>query len=206
MKRTMSQMGSLDINELIAQLSESANPIMYQYFKNLKNNRLLINDEIGDSAIEMYIMPLLQMDEDSEVDNITIYLSTPGGDIFTGMTLASVIENLKTKTEIIILTEAYSMGSYLTVAGRNNPNITIKCYPFTTFLIHPGQTRVAGDANAVEDTYNFVRKFNDKMKDYMLDHTTITKEEYDAHSRNEWYFTAEEMLEYGIVDEIIGVK
>jgi|GEM_PF-1931153 len=195
--------GTLDINELVSQLKESANPVMYQYFKNLDEGNLLISGEIDDLTIEYFIMPLMQLDADPNVEEITIYLNSPGGSIFTGMTLCEAIERLKTPTKVVLLSYAYSMGGYILMSGFSNPNVKRVCYPFSTGLIHQGSTRLGGNSNDVEDTYEFYKKYNEKMNQYILDHSNIPSDVLDKHKRFEWYLTADEMLEYGLVDEII---
>lgn len=200
----MAEFGSLDINELIGQLQETANPVMYQYFKNLNKRTLLITSEITNEDIECTIMPLLEWDNDGTGKEITIYLSTPGGSVYNGLLICDIISQLKTKTTIICLSYAYSMGALILMAGANNPNVTIKCYPFTTALIHGGNTYIEGTTSQVKDFHNFNDKFEERIKKYILEHTKISEEEYDKMERYEWYMDSDEMLKYGLVQEIIN--
>lgn len=199
----MSTLGSLDINELIQQLSSSADPIMYQYFKNLKNRKLVINEDISEASIETIALPLLEMDNDGTGEKITIYLNTNGGDVSVGLTICNIIEKLKTPTDVILLSNAYSMGSLILMAGYNNPNVTRKCYPFSTGLIHSGSTYIGGQSNAVKDFFNFNSKYEEMIKDYIISHSAISEEEYIEMERFEWYLTSQDMIEKKLIDEII---
>ena len=199
----MSTLGSLDINELIQQLSSSADPVMYQYFKNLKNRKLVINEDISEASIETIVLPLLEMDNDGTGEKITIYLNTNGGDVSVGLTICNIIENLKTPTDIILLSNAYSMGSLILMAGYNNPNVTRKCYPFSTGLIHSGSTYIGGQSNAVKDFFNFNSKYEEMIKDYIISHSAISEEEYIEMERFEWYLTSQDMIEKKLIDEIL---
>lgn len=193
----------IDLLELISTLTETSDPILYQYFKSLKENKLLITNEIDGNAIEMYVVPLKQMDEDPTVEHIHIYLNTIGGSIFEGMTIAETISKLKTPTTVEILSYAYSMGAYIAIAGISNPNVKVVCHEFSTLLFHAGRTQLAGDSSAVDDTIEFFKKFNDKMNDFILRNSKITKKKLNEMKRIEWYLTSDDMLKYGLVEEII---
>ena len=62
---------------------------------------------------------------------------------------------------------------------------------------------IAGNANAANDTHDFLQKYEGVLKDFVISHTKITEEKYESIKRLEYYMTADEMLELGIVDEII---
>lgn len=199
----MSTLGSLDINQLIQQLSESADPVMYQYFKNLKNRTIVINEDIAEASIETVVLPLIEMDNDGTGEKITIYLNTNGGDVSVGLTICDVIRKLKTPTDIILLSTAYSMGSLILMSGFNNPNVTRKCYPFSTGLIHSGSTYVGGTSMQVRDFHNFQQRYEEMIKNYIITHSTITEEEYDKMERYEWYLTSQDMIDKKLIDEIL---
>lgn len=199
----MSELANLDINELIAQLSESADPVLFQYFKRLSNRTILINDSISDTIIETACLPLMEMDNDATGKEINIFLNTVGGQVHNGLFLCDLIAKLKTKTTIYVFAYAYSMGSLIIMAGFNNPNVTVKCYPFSTALIHSGSTYLEGTTTQVKDYFKFSEKYETKIKDFILSHTKITEDQYEKMSRYEWYMTSEEMLEYGLVNEIL---
>lgn len=199
----MSTLGSLDVNQLIQQLSDSADPIMYQYFKNLKNRTVIINEDISEASIETVVLPLLEMDNDGTDEKITIYLNTAGGEVGVGLTICDVISKLKTETEIVVLSYAYSMGGLILMAGFNNPNVTRKCYPFSTALLHSGSTYISGTSTQVRDYHNFQSKYEEMIKDYIINNSKITKEEYDEMYRYEWYLTSQDMLEKGLIEEIL---
>jgi len=195
---------SLDLNDLIQQLTESADPIMYQYFKNLKNRTIVINDEINESSVETIILPLLDMDNnDGSEEEINIILNTAGGSVYIGLNICDIISKLKTKTTITVLAYAYSMGSLILMSAYNNPNVTVKCYPFSTALIHAGSTYIEGTTTQVKDYHNFNEKYEEKIKSFIITNSKITEEEYDKMERYEWYLNSDDMLKHGLVDIIL---
>lgn len=178
-------------------------PCIYQYYKNLNNRRIIINDQIDATLLETVILPLLEMDNDGTGKPIEIILCTVGGSLFDGLTLCNIIDNLKCPTTITVATYAYSMGSIILMAGYNNPHVKKRCYEFSTALLHSGSSYLEGNSNAVKDQFNFYQTFENKVKEYTLSHSRITEEEYDKMERYEWYMDSATMLEKGLVDEII---
>lgn len=188
----------LDAEQVILEDTELINN---QYENLLKNRIILINDTISELTIDKVVMPLLQMDNDGSGQKITIYINTNGGSVYDGLCLCNIIEKLK--TEIIVLGYAYSMGSIILMSGKNNPNVTRKCYPFSTALIHGGSAYVGGTSSQVKDYFKFNEKFEKRIADFIVSHTNLSEDDYVAIERYEAYMDSDEMLEKGLVDEII---
>lgn len=182
---------------------EETSIINAEYSRLLKERKILINDIISENTIEKVVMPLLRMDNDGSGKKITIYINTNGGSVYDGLVLCDIIEHLKTETEVIVLGYAYSMGSIILMSGKNNPNVTRKCYPFSTALIHGGSAYISGSSSQVKDYFKFNEKFEKRIADFIVSHTNLTEDDYAAIERYEAYMDSDEMLEKGLVDEII---
>lgn len=182
---------------------EETSVINAEYTRLLKERKILINDIISENTIEKVVIPLLRMDNDGSGKKITIYINTNGGSVYDGLVLCDIIEQLKTETEVIVLGYAYSMGSIILMSGKNNPNVTRKCYPFSTALIHGGSAYISGSSSQVKDYFKFNEKFEKRIADFIVSHTNLTEDDYAAIERYEAYMDSDEMLEKGLVDEII---
>ena len=182
---------------------EETSIINAEYNRLLEERKILINDIISENTIEKVVMPLLRMDSDDSGKKITIYINTNGGSVYDGLVLCDIIEHLKTETEVIVLGYAYSMGSIILMSGKNNPNVTRKCYPFSTALIHGGSAYISGSSSQVKDYFKFNEKFEKRIADFIVSHTNLTEDDYAAIERYEAYMDSDEMLEKGLVDEII---
>ena len=194
-------MPDIEYTEMLSKLD----PILYQYFDSLFNDRTIIfNEEIDTPILEMVIMPLLKFEKDDSNRPVTLILNTPGGSIADGLTLCNIIDNYKKPLEIIVPSYACSMGTIILCAGNKNPNVTKKCYPFSFGLFHSGQTLVSGEATSVDDIIEFNKTLDNRIKQYIIENTNITEEEYMAHHRKQWYVDSNQLLKYGLVDEIIG--
>ena len=191
-----------NLDEILSSPTELT-PATYQYYKNLKNRTIIINDQIDSDIVEHAMLPLIEMDNDGTDEPITIRLSTVGGSLFDGITLCDIIDNLKTKTTIVVQTYAYSMGGIILMAGYNNPNVKKVCYKHSTALLHAGSTYLEGNLSSVKDQFHFNQKFEQKLKNFTLTHSNNSEEEYKAKERNEWNMDSDTMLEKGLVDEIL---
>jgi len=180
-------------------------PINYGYFNNLINRRtIILNAGIDENILETVVMPLKELEEDDSNRPVTLILNTPGGSVTDGLMLLPIIDAYTKPLDIIVPAYACSMGTIILCAGNKNPNVTKKCFPFAFALLHSGQTYLSGEAHSVKDTQKFNDEIDNKIKKYVIDNTNITEELYDSHYRDQWYLNAEQMLEYGLVDEIIG--
>lgn len=180
-------------------------PQSYQYFYNLLKKRTIVfNEEVDVDIVENLIMPLLDFEKDDCEEPITLILATPGGSTLAGLSVCNIIDNYKKKLNIIIPNYALSMGFYITIAGKNNPNVKKYAYPYSFFLLHAGETGASGESGSVKDLICFYDKIDEQIQDYVLSHTSITKEEYLTHIRKQWYLTAKEAKDLGVIDYIIG--
>ena len=183
--------------------SSLPDPVTYQYYKNLKNRKIIINEEIGDNLLETAILPFIEMDNDGTGKPIEIIISTIGGEIYSGFNLVDQIEKAKSPVTIHIMSMAASMGFLIAMAGKNNPNVKTVCHPFSVGLLHSGSQYMEGSAHAVKDTFDFSQHYEEKIKNYILTHTKIDENLYEKIERKEYWMDADEMKRLGIVDEII---
>jgi ATP-dependent Clp protease protease subunit len=176
---------------------------MYQYYKNLKSRKIIINQVIADDLLELAILPFMEMDNDGSGQPIEIILSTVGGEIYSGFNFVDQIERAKSPVVIHIMSMAASMGFLIAMAGKNNPNVKTVCHPFSVGLLHSGSQYMEGTTHAVKDTFDFSQQYEEKIKQYILSHTKLDEATYDKVERKEYWMDADEMLRLGIVDEII---
>ena len=195
----------LNINDLLSALQPTGLPdvILYQYYKQLNNRKIVINEQIGDSLLETATLPFIEMDNDGTGKPIEIIISTVGGEIYSGFNLVDQIENAKSPVTIHIMSMAASMGFLIAMAGKNNPNVKTVCHPFSVGLLHSGSQYMEGSAHAVKDTFDFAQHYEEKIKSYILTHTKIDENLYEKIERKEYWMDADEMKRLGIVDEII---
>jgi len=178
-------------------------PALFHYYEGLKKRSFYFTEEVDSYMLETVGIPLMEADKKDPETPITIYINTPGGDVFSGFAICNIIENLKAPTTIVVLGYAYSMGAMMLIAGANKPNIKRQAYKFSTGLIHGGSSLISGTSSQVKDFYKFQERFEKQIEEFVIERTTLTEEEYQKVDREELYMTSQEMLDKGLIDEIV---
>ena len=130
---------------------------------------------------------------------IILYIASNGGEVDAGFELIDVIENSITPVYTVNLGNAYSMGFLICLAGHKRFAL-----PNAKYLMHDGSNVVYGTGTKVQDQMEFQKRVDSRIKDYILSHSKLSPEEYDAKLRVEWFMFADEAKEKGFVDSIIG--
>lgn len=194
-------MNEICIDELIGK-SEGMDAFDYQYWKGLKNRRILLFGEIGDSMVEEVIIPLMDMDDGSGKE-IELLVDSGGGDIMTLFKMIDVLDTIKTPVHIKVLTKACSAALLLLLGGKNNPNVRVSCSPSSIGLVHAGSTTLGTmDSNAANDVMNFLKRYDTKVKDLIMKRSKVDAKLYAKMAKKEWYMFGDEMLKYGFVDAL----
>lgn len=166
---------------------------------------ITIPDVISRNIIEDCVIPLLEQDVKGEP--ITIYITTTGGERAAAMCLCDVIERLKSPTTMYLIGYVYSAGMFIAMSGYNNPNVTTYAYPSTEGMMHHGSLNLGGDVEMkiadLKDYMDFNVKKDDEVREYVLGHSSMPGEFYDTLTRKEYWLSAQEMLEFGIIDGIL---
>lgn len=179
----------------------------YTHWQFLQERKIIINNVIDDSVVEKALMQVLKINNDDkhipieQRKPIVIYLNTPGGLVYIGMALCDAIRQSKTPVHIHALGYACSMGSLILACGHKRI-----AYENTVVMIHEGGISFEGNAGQAKDLMEFNKITEKRAKKIILDNTKITEEKYDSMTRKDWWMYADEALELGIIDEIIGME
>lgn len=131
---------------------------------------------------------------------ILLYIASNGGSVDAGFALIDAIQTSKTPVYTINTGYWYSMGFLIGLAGKKR-----FAMPNATFLMHDGSNFIWTSGSKAQDQADFNRRVEARVKQYILDHSTLTSKEYDKKQRVEWYLFADEAKEKGFIDQIIGV-
>lgn len=173
--------------------------------EHLDDRRIIINQEIDDSLLETVVLMIIKWNnEDKNLPiehrkNIYIYINSSGGDCIQGMQILSIIKASKTPVVTVGFGKCASMASYILVAGHKR-----YCFPNTVVLYHDGTTGYVSSGNKGKDIQKFYDKLDEKLSEFMIENTFITKEFLDEIKDREYYIFPDEAKEKGIVDCIIG--
>lgn len=173
--------------------------------QDLKQRKLFLNSDIDQFSVSDIVRHIMQINkEDSGIipskrKPILLYVTSNGGEVDSGFELIDVILNSKTPVYTINLGYQYSMGFLIGLAGHKR---------FATrnakFLHHDGTNVIINSGTKAKDQMEFQDKIEARIKNYVIDRTKVTNEDYEIHMRQEWYLFADEAKEYGMIDYIIG--
>lgn len=137
---------------------------------------------------------------DIEMPHIQILLSTYGGSVYDGLALYDAIKASKTKVDVIIGGKSMSMGTIIMLGSE-----TRKAYRNTTFMIHEMTSGYLGKLADMENDLGESKRLQKILWDIITSETKITQKQLDDiyEKKKDWYLSAEEALELGLITEII---
>lgn len=197
----------MDLEELLNIIQKwESDPVMYQYFNQLINHRTIIfNCDVQEDIIEKVYIPLRDFEMDDSTEPVTIIMNSVGGSVADGFFLAYYISQYSKPLNIIIPGYACSMAAVILAGGGKNENVIRSCFPCSYALIHDGYVALAAqEAKTANDIMTFNDSVDKNIKQFFLDNTNITEEEYDSHTRHQWFLNADEMLKTNLIDRIYG--
>lgn len=198
----------MELEELFSGLDRyGLDPVTYQYFHQLLERRtVLLNYDVSDDIVERVYLPLKEFEDDDSNEPVTLILNSSGGSVSDGFFLAHYISQYSKPLNILVPGYACSMAAVILAGGGKNENVIRSCFPCSYALIHDGYVALAAsESKTAADIMAFNDKIDEQIKDFIVKNTNITKEEYDSHMRHQWFLYADDMLEKGLIDRIIGV-
>lgn len=173
--------------------------------ENLEKRILVFNDNVTSDVLENYILYIFKWNKEDlglpieRRTPIKIYINSCGGDAFSGFNFVDTI--MASTTPII--------GVGFGVAASMGYHILISCHERIAFknsvlLQHDGQVGIQNTTSKAKDTMKFFDKMENRTKEHVLSRTNMTEEFYDKIYEQEYYMYADEALELGCIDKIIG--
>ena len=175
------------------------------YLQDLRRRKFFLDDEVSPMSIGEISKHILQMNAEdkgvtpAERKPIMLYITSPGGSVDDGFELIDIIKSSKTPVYTVNLGYQYSMGFLIGIAGHKRFAVRNAKY-----LMHDGSHFVYNSSAKVHDQMMFQTKVEERVRDYVLENSRLSKDEYDSKLRVEWYMFADEAKEKGFVDYIVG--
>lgn len=206
----MKSLNSKDAYEFIeidptALLEQQTNVADVLYLRDLKERKLFLAEGVHIGSVSDICRNILQYNAEDrgkpveERQPILLYIDSDGGDVASGFKLIDII--LASKTPVYTISSfGYSMAFLILIAGHKRFGLKD-----STYLLHDGMTGGTNSSSKYYDTAQFMRRQDDRVKNYVTTRTGISPEMYDENVRKEWYMFADEAKEYGVIDHIVGV-
>ncbi|KOP82911.1 ATP-dependent Clp endopeptidase proteolytic subunit ClpP [Cytobacillus solani] len=173
------------------------------YSRLLKDRIIIIGEEINEQVANSVIAQLLFLEADNAEKDISIYINSPGGSTTAGFAIFDTMEYIKPDVSTICMGMAASFGALLLIAGTKGKRYAL---PNSEIMIHQPLGGVRGQATEIEISARRILKLRDHVNGIIADRTGQPVEKIAKDSDRDFYMTAQEALEYGIIDKIITKK
>ena len=173
-------------------------------FSRLMMDRIIfLGTEVNDYTANVIQAQLLYLDSvDSERD-INIYLNTPGGSVYAGLGIYDTMQFIGSKVGTICTGMAASMGAVLLVAGEKGMRAAL---PHSRVMIHQPLGGIQGQASDIEITAREILKLKDELYQIISDHSGQTMDKIRQDADRDYWMTAKDALEYGMIDKVYTKK
>ena len=169
------------------------------YSRLLKDRIIFISGEINDDMANTIIGELLFLDSQSN-DEISIYINSPGGSITSGMAIYDTMNYIISPVSTICIGMAASMASVLLAAGKKGKRCIL---PNSEVMIHQPLGGVNGQATEIKIVADRIISLRKKLNEILSEKTMQPIEKIEKDTERDYYLTADEALEYGLVDKIL---
>lgn len=166
--------------------------------------KIFIEGEItADSAAE-FVKEVLLLSHETPQKPIDVFINTPGGELNSGLLIYDIIQSCDTPIRMFCIGKAYSMGAILFASGNHGRYML----PHSELMIHEPLlgNRIGGNSSSIKSISDSLLETREKMNQILAKHTGKSKEEIEAATSFDHFFSPEESIVFGLCDEIIGFK
>lgn len=170
------------------------------YSRLLKDRIIFLGSEVNDVVANSIIAQLLFLAADDPEKDISLYINSPGGSTSAGYAILDTMDYIKPKVTTICMGIAASMGAVLFLAGEKGMRYAL---PNSEFMLHQPLGGAQGPAADIDITARRILKLRSKINDFIAERTGQPLDRIEKDTNRDFFLTAQEALEYGIVDRII---
>jgi len=173
------------------------------YSRLLKERIIFLAGPISDSVANLVIAQMLFLASQDPKKDIQLYINTPGGSVTAGLAIYDTMQYIKPAIVTICFGLAGSMGAVLLAAGEHGKRFAL---PNSEILLHQVAGGVSGEAVEIEITAKQIIKIKNKLNKILARHTGQPLKKVETDTDRDFYLSADEAKEYGIIDKIIKEK
>lgn len=170
------------------------------YSRLLKDRIIFIGTPIDDYLSNLVIAQLLFLEADDPDQDIYIYLNSPGGVVTSGMAIYDTMQFVRPDIQTICIGQAASMGSLLLTAGAKGKRFAL---PNARIMLHQPSAGFQGQAADIAIQAEEIKRLKERLEGVYSKHTGHTPEKIKEDSDRDFFMSAAEAKEYGLIDEII---
>ena len=169
------------------------------YSRLLKDRIVFLSGEIDDAMANTIVAQLLFLEMEDPDADINLYINSPGGSVTAGMAIYDTMQYIRPQVRTVCIGMAASMAAFLLMAGQKGKRLAL---PNAEVMIHQPLGGAQGQATDVQIRANWLMRTKTKMLAMMAEMTGQPLERLSQDCERDYFMTADEALEYHIIDEI----
>lgn len=170
------------------------------YSRLLKDRIVFVDGEIYDVNADLVVAQLLFLESQDPEKDIHLYVNSPGGSVTAGLAIYDTIQHIRPNVQTICIGQAASMGALLLACGTHGKRMAL---PSSRILIHQPWGGVSGQAVDISIQARELVRIKKLIVSYFAEHANKSPEIVEKDLERDYYMSAEEALEYGLIDKIL---
>ena len=173
------------------------------YSRLLKDRIIFLGDEVNDVTANLVVAQLLFLDAEDPDKDINLYINSPGGSVSAGLAIYDTMQHVKSDVSTICVGIAASMGAHLLTGGAKGKRFAL---PNAEIMIHQPSGGFRGQATDIQIHADHIQRTKRKLNEIMANNTGQPLEKVITDQERDNYMSAQEALEYGIIDKVVTRK
>jgi ATP-dependent Clp protease protease subunit len=175
------------------------------YSRLLRDRIVFLNGPVDDISANLIVAQMLFLESEDADKDINFYINSPGGVITSGMSIYDTMQFIKPDVRTYVLGQACSMGSFLAQAGTAGKRYML---PYARHMIHQPSGGARGMQSDIEIQYKEITKMKQILTELYVKHNTKGKtyEDFERDMDRDTFMSAQEALDYGLVDIIVDKR
>ena len=176
----------------------------YDIYSRLLNDRIIfLGEEINSVTANLVIAQLLHLESQDADKDISLYINSPGGEVYSGLAILDTMNYIKPQVSTICVGMAASMAAVLLASGAKGKRF---CLPNSIVMIHQPSGGAQGQQTEIEIAAREIRETRRTLNQILADATGQPFEKVEADTERDNYMRAQAALEYGLVDRIVSSR
>lgn len=173
----------------------------FDIYSRLLNERIVfLGTEIDDNVANLVVAQLLYLESEDPEKDVFLYINSPGGVVSAGLAIYDTMQYIKPQVSTICMGQAASMGAVLLAAGAQGKRIAL---PNSRVMIHQPLGGAKGQASDIEITAREIIKTKALLNNILAKHSGQPLDRIKSDTDRDFYMSAQEAVEYGLVDKVI---
>lgn len=173
------------------------------YSRLLKDRIIFLNEEVTDASASVIVAQLLFLEAEDPGKDIHLYINSPGGSVSAGLAIYDTMEFIKCDVSTICVGLAASMGSFLLAGGTKGKRYAL---PNAEIMIHQPSGGGNGTASDIRIISDKIQRTKGRLNGILSQNTGKSLEEIEKDTERDYFMTAEEAKDYGLIDDIMQRK